>query len=595
MGFLQSVVNLVAAGDAAGGNAVGFPQFHQVRAKDGGGRVTLFVEELLPLAHHAQEAIADDRDFDGHLFLDDGAQLLHGHLEATVTHHGPHLHLRTPYLSADGRGHPIAHRAQPARGQQLVGMFVDIVLSFPHLMLPHVGGDDGVALGDVPEFAHHMGRNDVVRLGVGNVALFPVRLPFPNLPPPLGMPLLLDEGQEGLQGFLRVADNGHRGGHVLAHFRGVEFEVDDLGLGRELVQFARDAVVEAHTNGDEDVTVLNGQVGAGLTVHPAHAQGQGMGFGDAADAEQGGRHGDVGLFGQGLEFALRVGHEHAVAGDDEGAFGVVDQIGGLADGFHIDRGGTFEAGNVDVVGVGQGDVGLRNLDILTDVHQHGPRPPRARDLEGGSHHPGQVVDVGDQEVVLGDGEGHTDDIRLLEGVVSQQGGGHLARDGDDGDGIHHGGGQAGDEVERTGARSRHAHADFARGAGVAVGHVGRALLVAGQHVADGVLGHRVVGGQNCTTWVAEEHVHSLGQKRLPHNVCASTFLTHNRLLLEPMSESPISSLQSPIREIGDWRFWARDTSSACVHAWRHWGTPGGGETSARGSPLQASAPRRGPL
>ena len=115
----------------------------------------------------------------------------------------------------------------------------------------------------------------------------------------------------------------------------------------------------------------------------------------------------------------------------------------------------------------------------------GPGRPRAGDLEGLADGGGDVFGAGDEEVVLGDGQGDAGDVDLLEGVAAEDFGGDLAGDGDDGDAVEHGRGEARDEVGGAGAGGGHADAYAAGGAGVAVGHVGGALLVADEDMVDG--------------------------------------------------------------------------------------------------------------
>ena len=74
--------------------------------------------------------------------------------------------------------------------------------------------------------------------------------------------------------------------------------------------------------------------------------------------------------------------------------------------------------------------------------------------------------------------------------------------------VEHGGGDAGDEVGGAGAGGGDADADLAGGAGVAVGHVRGALLVADEDVVDGELAQGVVGGEDGSARVAEDVVHA---------------------------------------------------------------------------------------
>ena len=72
--------------------------------------------------------------------------------------------------------------------------------------------------------------------------------------------------------------------------------------------------------------------------------------------------------------------------------------------------------------------------------------------------------------------------------------GHLAGDGDERHRVHLGVGQAGDEVERPGARGGHHHARLAGGAGISLGREDAPLLVPRQDRPDPVAvpGQRLV-------------------------------------------------------------------------------------------------------
>ena len=56
-----------------------------------------------------------------------------------------------------------------------------------------------------------------------------------------------------LEHALDIAHDGHVGGAVLADFRRIDVDVDDLGVRREGGQPAGDAIVEAHAQGDEEI------------------------------------------------------------------------------------------------------------------------------------------------------------------------------------------------------------------------------------------------------------------------------------------------------------------------------------------------------
>ena len=146
------------------------------------------------------------------------------------------------------------------------------------------------------------------------------------------------------------------------------------------------------------------------------------------------------------------------------------------------------------------------MRVLGDVDEDGAGAAGLRDLEGFADGGGDVFGAGDEEVVLGDGQGDAGDVDFLEGVAAEDFGADLAGDGDDGDGVEHGGGDAGDEVGGAGAGGGDADADLAGGAGVAVGHVRGALLVADEDVVDGELAQGVVDGEDGSAGVAEDVV-----------------------------------------------------------------------------------------
>ncbi len=81
----------------------------------------------------------------------------------------------------------------------------------------------------------------------------------------------------------------------------VGVHVDDAGLGREAVQLARGAVVEARADADQQVGFLDGVVGGAVAVHAQHAEEVLVARGDRADTLQRGDDRDAA--------GLRVGAE----------------------------------------------------------------------------------------------------------------------------------------------------------------------------------------------------------------------------------------------------------------------------------------------
>jgi hypothetical protein len=145
-------------------------------------------------------------------------------------------------------------------------------------------------------------------------------------------------------------------------------------------------------------------------------------------------------------------------------------------------------------------------------------------VEGLFHGLGQVAHVLDQEVVLDDGPGDADGVALLEGVQADGGRGHLAGDDHHRDAVHVGRGNAGDGIGHAGAGGDQRHADVAGGAGIAVGRMHGSLLVAHQHVLDGVLlVERVVDVEYRTAGVAPDVLDAFGLKGLDEDFRTAEF------------------------------------------------------------------------
>ena len=172
------------------------------------------------------------------------------------------------------------------------------------------------------------------------------------------------------------------------------------------------------------------------------------------------------------------------------------------------------------LGGGEIEIGQTLLRILGDIHQDRTGAAGLGDQEGLAKHRGDILRAGDDVVVLGDGQGDAGDVDFLEGIGAEQLGGDLAGDADHGNRVHHGRGDAGDEIGGAGAGGGDGDADFAGGAGVSVGGMGRALLVAHQDVADRVFAQSVVDGQDGAAGIAKHFANTLAFEGGPDDLSA---------------------------------------------------------------------------
>jgi hypothetical protein len=119
-----------------------------------------------------------------------------------------------------------------------------------------------------------------------------------------------------------------------------------------------------------------------------------------------------GALGEGGDFRSR--RLTAAADHHQGPFGGADGLGGTPDLPGVPDRGRSVTGQVDLGLEGAVELGL--LNVLGHVDEHRSRTPRRGDVERLADHPGNVVDVLDEVVVLGDGQGDAVDVGLLKGV-----------------------------------------------------------------------------------------------------------------------------------------------------------------------------------
>ena len=173
-----------------------------------------------------------------------------------------------------------------------------------------------------------------------------------------------------------------------------------------------------------------------------------------------------------------------MARHDQWLLGLIDQFGCGGDLVIRRLARDFVAGQLGFGGPDKFRL-LAQQYVPGNVHQNGAGAPGAGDVERVMDGLGHIFNVHDQHVVFSYRQGHAGNVCFLECVGADGGPWHLSGDRHQGDRVHLGGGDAGNQVGGAGARRGDTDADLAGGAGVAVsGHDG-GLLVAHQDVADG--------------------------------------------------------------------------------------------------------------
>ena len=128
------------------------------------------------------------------------------------------------------------------------------------------------------------------------------------------------------QAALRVGDVRPVDVLHLLDLGGVDVEVRDRGVRRELLHLAGDAVVEARADGEQEVAVLDGVVGVRHAVHAEHLERQVAGGVDRADAHERGHDRDAEALGEGAELGRRLAVDDAAADVDERPLGLAEHL-----------------------------------------------------------------------------------------------------------------------------------------------------------------------------------------------------------------------------------------------------------------------------
>ena len=162
--------------------------------------------------------------------------------------------------------------------------------------------------------------------------------------------------------------------------------------GREAVEPAGDAVVEAGADADHHVAVVHGQVGLVGAVHAEHADELRVRGREGAEAHQRQRDrvaGGADQLGE-LRAGRRAGVDDAAADIEDRPLGAGQQLGRLLDPRGVGlacAGGRCGAGPRPCAQVGR----LGHLDVLGQVDHDRPGPAGARDVERLVHHAGEVA------------------------------------------------------------------------------------------------------------------------------------------------------------------------------------------------------------
>ena len=352
-------------------------------------------------------------------------------------------------LSSHGSRHAKSHGAKTSTADPLTGPVAE-VLGRPHLVLPHIGGDDGsnteIAEGD----QHLLGINLTFRIGNGEgITLLPAV--------DLGQPGASGGGDVALAAALdqlghalaEIPEHRHLSPAGLADLRRIDLEVHNPGTGGKGVELARDTVIKTGANGDQQIALRDREVGISGAMHPEHPHRQGIVLVKGSLAHQGGGHRQLVAVSQLRQGSVNTGGDGPPTHVQQGALRLLDEIEGRIEGSRIRLLRLPESIRHHRAGLNRYVIEFLLPHILGDIDQHRARTARSSNQEGLCHHRSQICGIAHHPGVLHDRQGDAEDVGFLEGISANGGARHLASNHHHRHRIHLGGGDPGDQVGRS--------------------------------------------------------------------------------------------------------------------------------------------------
>src|SRR5215217_114279 len=372
---------VVALLDGPSAQPIGGGELLVVRAGYGRLGVAAVVKELLPLAHHAEVAVVEDGHLDVQPEVPYGRELLQVHLDAAVACHDPNGLIGVGERYPHRRREREAHRAETTRSYMAILLGELEELGGPHLVLADVGDEPDFFAGRGLYGGHDPDRAVLVPRSHFAPLLW-LLVPRDLRPPLLASVLifhLLEVGEDAAQGWLRVGGDPDCRLHDLAQLGGIDVYMHDLGVWGEPVCGARDPVVEAHPDGEEEIRTIYRPIHARRAVHPRPADVQRVVLRERADPQQGRHDWHARPLGEQPELHLRPGERDAVPRQDERPLRLPEKQRRRLERRALERRGHLFEPPVTIVLAGC------ELHVLWHVHEDRPGAARACDLERPPH------------------------------------------------------------------------------------------------------------------------------------------------------------------------------------------------------------------
>eukprot|EP00038_Savillea_parva_P027453 m.59640 g.59640 ORF g.59640 m.59640 type:complete len:483 (-) comp7906_c1_seq1:659-2107(-) len=379
-------------------------------------RVPFVIKQVLPLLHHALKPIVHHQHFDRQVVLHSRCQFGARHHKRRIAVNVNHHLVWGGQLGANRGREAKPHGPKTAGRDPCVWGAPTVELGRPHLVASDTCCDDDIFRAIFHCFIQRMhnvlGSNRSHRIRRFISKGKPV-FPFINLSKPFGMLIRLEfPTQQTGQVDLQITFHGNSGCHQFVkvfrrHFKvnkpTVAFHGGITRFGGKRIQASRHTVVKPCAECNDEIGVLHGVVGGGMTVHTKHAQGQFIvRFIKRPQSLQRGCDGNVAPFGQLRQFGRCTRLQDALPDIQHGLLRHPNQTCNLINGGIGRRERNGRVLTPLVFGFrSRGLFELHGSDVFREVHEHRAGSSRHGDIKRLVEVPRQVANVRYRHVPFG--------------------------------------------------------------------------------------------------------------------------------------------------------------------------------------------------
>ena len=162
---------------------------------------------------------------------------------------------------------------------------------------------------------------------------------------------------------------------ILRDLCGINVDVDHGRAGRKRIETTGDTIVETGTEGNDQIRTLQGPHSCNRPMHARHAEVVTIRVGERSTSGQGRHDGRISGLNEGSECLSRAASDDTTADVQHGRLCFHDRSSCSPNLLHVRAISDLVAGQVK--GGGPGEVHLRDLGGLGDVHEHGTGTSRS--------------------------------------------------------------------------------------------------------------------------------------------------------------------------------------------------------------------------